>query len=165
MKTSPITELYEDTKSKLKQTAPTERSDGGAEQNTRHHVVHFNTHKDIKRMPSNPKFRLSEKSEVVEGQAMPLSSIVFKLKQGMPVQATNRQVESYYKNLDLVDIEKMSTEYKQLNQKLMESKIQFENHKKELKNQEKMEIENLKKQINELATSTIKTSVNDKTPI
>lgn len=68
--------------------------------------------------------KTNKKATVVGGLAMSLKAVAHKIKNGIPVQATARTVESYYRNLDLTDVHNMSEKYKDLAKQITQQQEQ-----------------------------------------
>lgn len=67
-----------------------------------------------------------------EGQALSLSAMMLQARNGIPIQTTSRQVESYYRNLDLVDTHNLSEKYKELSDKIEKNKSNYKTHLEKL---------------------------------
>ena len=76
-----------------------------------------------------PKPQRSTKTQVVPGQAMSLSAIAYKLQNNIPVQASARQVESFYRNLDLVDRENLQTDFEQKASQILQARENYKQQK------------------------------------
>ena len=98
-----------------------------------------------------PKTRLktSKKTTVVSGQTMSLQAMLHKLKAGIPMQATSRTVETYYRGLDLVDQHDMQKAYNEKATKIREQRELYARNRQEALEQDRKAFEHFKKQFNE----------------
>lgn len=87
-------------------------------------------------IPQPRKWR--EKNKVIPGQAMDLKAIQHKLANNIPVQASARALNTYYRNLDLVDTANLTEQLQESVQRLKSAA----NQAKELRMQNKREQEN-----------------------
>jgi len=93
--------------------------------------------------PKEEQFFQSE-NLTSEGQALSLSAMMLQARNGIPIQTTSRQVESYYRNLDLVDTHNLSEKYKELTDKIEKNKSNYKTH---LENLEKIKAEQHQKMV------------------
>jgi len=69
----------------------------------------------------------STKKMTTEGLTMSLSALELKIKSGIPPAASARQVESYYRNQDLTDVESVAKKYRELEDKLVQHRTAVQN--------------------------------------
>jgi len=84
---------------------------------------------DFRRQPLEySKEYNSGKSKTIPGLSMSIDVMQKRLAAGLPVQTSSRVVETYFKNLDLVDKQNMVEKYQQAMKKLHEANaIQSQN--------------------------------------
>lgn len=95
---------------------------------------------DYKPSPENFK---ENKKLTSEGQALSLSAMMLQARNGIPIQTTSRQVESYYRNLDLVDASNLSDKYKELSDKIKKNEANYKTHLENLKKSKEEEYQKM----------------------
>lgn len=95
------------------------------------------------------KEQKNTQTKVVSGQAPSLQSLVYKMQNGIPVQASSRTLETYYRNLDLVDVQNIGERYKEQAQKVLDAQQEIITKRKQLKEENDKAFEAFKKQFYE----------------
>lgn len=85
----------------------------------------------------------------VPGMVPSLSAMVKKIQAGMPVPTTARTVETYYKNMELEDIQKVKKQFEELKGNMNEIVRKKNIEAAEKAEQKRLEHENMLKEIEE----------------
>ncbi|WNK14844.1 MAG: hypothetical protein [Microvirus sp.] len=111
----------------------------------------MDSHKPILRRNQPLPAVMDTTTKVVAGQSLSLQALAHKINNGLPVQASSRVIETYFRNLDLVDAEHLAENYQNTVDKVEEANRRLEESDKKKREAEKKEYNDIKAQIAKLS--------------